>query len=306
MKGIDEAKAFYEEYGREMIRSKFPEYESRIAVGLAGHGSECYGYDDEISRDHDFTKGFCLWITDADDILTGIELAKAYRELPIGEAQQNSALGGGRGVSRIGFFYRRYTGSSGAPRSLEQWIATPENALCEAANGQVWRDDLGAFTAEREKILYGMPEDARKKKLSARAALMAQSGQYNYARCLKRGQQGAAMLALNEFVKASGEMIYLLNKKHSPYYKWMFKGMEELKILGDMREPLEFLLLGDNDDAGLITKSGVVEDICAAVIKELKNQKLTDGNWDYLEPHAFEIAERIEDDGIRAMHIMEG
>ncbi len=306
MKGLDEAKAFYEEYGREMIISKFPEYESRIAVGLAGHGSECYGYDDEISRDHDFTKGFCLWITDADDILTGIELAKAYRELPIGEAQQNSALGGSRGVSRIGFFYRRYTGSSGAPGSLEQWIATPENALCEAANGQVWQDALGAFTAEREKILYGMPEDARKKKLSARAALMAQSGQYNYARCLKRGQQGAAMLALNEFVKASGEMIYLLNKKHSPYYKWMFKGMEELKILGDMREPLEFLLLGDNDDAGLITKSGVVEDICAAVIRELKNQKLTDGNWDYMEPHAFEIAERIEDDGIRAMHIMEG
>lgn len=306
MKGIEEAKAFYEEYGREMLNKKFPRFESRIAVGLAGHGSECYGYDDEISRDHDFTKGFCLWITDEDDIITGIELSKAYRELPIGAAEQNSALGGGRGVSRIGFFYRRYTGSSGAPKSLEQWIATPENALAEAANGQVWRDDLGLFTAEREKILYGMPEDARKKKLSARAAIMAQSGQYNFARCIRRGQEGAAMLALGEFVKAAGEMIYLLNKKHSPYYKWMFRGMDELDILGNMREPLEFLLLGDNDESGKITKSEVVEDICAAVIKELRNQKLTDGSWDYLEPHAFEIAERIEDRAIRAMHVMEG
>ena len=53
MKGLELAKAYYEEYGRPMIREKFPDYEGRIAVGLAGEGSECFGYDDEISRDHD-------------------------------------------------------------------------------------------------------------------------------------------------------------------------------------------------------------------------------------------------------------
>ena len=46
MKGLDEARAFYEEYGRDMIHERFPEYEGRIAVGLAGHGSECFGFDD--------------------------------------------------------------------------------------------------------------------------------------------------------------------------------------------------------------------------------------------------------------------
>ena len=38
MRGLEEARAFYEEQGAEMIRSRFPAYEGRIAVGLAGHG----------------------------------------------------------------------------------------------------------------------------------------------------------------------------------------------------------------------------------------------------------------------------
>ena len=74
MRGIDEARAFYLEYGQQMIAKNFPEYEGKIAVGFAGHGSECFGFDDEISRDHDFEKGFCLWLTDEDDLKIGVEL----------------------------------------------------------------------------------------------------------------------------------------------------------------------------------------------------------------------------------------
>ena len=71
MRGIEEAKKLYEEKGKGMIHSLFPEYEGQIAVGLAGHGSECFSFDDDISRDHDFESGFCLWVTDEDDVLIG-------------------------------------------------------------------------------------------------------------------------------------------------------------------------------------------------------------------------------------------
>ena len=304
MRGLDEARALYEEFGRPMLHGQFPELEGRVAVGLAGHGSECYGYDDEISRDHDFARGFCLWLTDEDDLRFGVALSRAYRSLPLGPGGERSALAEDNcGVRRIAFFYRRYTGSSGAPESWQQWLSLPAHALAEATNGRVFRDDLGVFTAIREEILRGMPEDVRKKKLAARLIEMAQSGQYNYSRCLRHGEAGAAALELADFVRAACGAVYLLEKRHMPYTKWMLRGMEELPKLGRLRPALDFLLTGENDPA---LRQGIVEDVCATVAAELRAQGLSDGDWDYLEPHAFAVQGRIENPEIRALHVMEG
>ena len=304
---LDEAKKLYEERGREMIRSLLPEYEGRMAVGLAGHGSECFGFDDEISRDHDFFPGFSIWIDDETDRAAGVEIARVYRRICGRMEHDRSALAeNARGVHRISDFYMRYTGSSGAPESWEQWMYVPEYALAEASNGQVWRDDEGSFSREREIILNGMPEDVRKKKIAARAIRMAQSGQYNFQRCLRHGQEGAAALSAAEFVQSACSMIYLLNRKHMPYYKWAFRGMERLERLGDMKDALEFLLTAGMDGENAGVKAGVIEDICAAVIGEMKRQHLTDADSGYLEGHAFSVTEHIENAQIRSLHVMEG
>ena len=304
MNGLEEAKLLYEQRGKEILHTCFPEYEGRIAVGLAGHGSECFGYDDKLSRDHDFEPGFCLWLTDEDDIHIGPRLSRSYRELTGSGTALKSAMGEKKlGLLRISDFYRRYTGCPGAPESAEHWLSLPSWALAEATNGQVWRDDLGEFTAIRNTLLHGMPEDVRLKKIAARAVEMAQSGQYNYLRCLRHGEAGSAQLALTEFVRSSCSMIFLLNRRHEPYYKWVFRAMAELDKLSSLKDALEFLLLGENDSK---LKEGVIEDICASVIAEMRVQELTDSSSDYLEDHAFEAQERITSRSIRAMHIMEG
>lgn len=307
MRGLDQARALYEQYGRPMLHEQFPELEGRVAVGLVGHGSECFGYDDELSRDHDFAKGFCLWLTDEDDLKIGVALSRAYRALPIRKSAQRSAMAEeSRGVHRISAFYRRYTGMNGAPETWQQWMSLPSYALAEATNGEVWLDELGAFTAIRQQLLTGMPEDVRLKKLAARAVEMAQSGQYNYTRCLAHREEGAAMLALADFVRSTAQMIYLLNRRHAPYYKWLLRGMDELPKLAELRPALDFLLTAENDEPGRATKTGVIEDICAAIVRELAAQGLTDGNWDYLENHAFRLMDHIQNPEIRAMHVMEG
>ena len=307
MQGLEEARRLYERYGVDMIERLFPKWAGRIAVGLVGHGSECFGFDDEVSRDHDFPEGFCLWIDDETDRAIGVQLSRAYRALPFKKAEERSALSEpSRGVRRISDFYSRYTGSKGAPETDLQWLSLPSHALAEATNGAVFRDDQGLFSSIRETILTGMPEDVRLKKLAARVIAMAQAGQYNYPRCVRHGEYGAAMLAMAEFVNAACGAIYLLNRRHMPYYKWQLRGMESLETLSGMEDALVFLLTEDNNEQGRILKSAIVEDVCANVVKELKAQHLTHGSWDYLEPHAFEIASHIESTELRAMHIMEG
>ena len=311
MRGIDVARRWYESAGAPMLEREFGEVVSRIAVGRAGHGSECFGYDDEVSRDHDYFTGFCLWITEEDEREFGFRLERAYLKLrkdfpPDGEGGDSgsSQLGDAEdGVIAIGDFYRRHLGFPGAPENWRQWLYTPSHAFAEATNGAVFRDDLGVFSGIRDTILNGMPEDVRRKKIAARAVFMAQSGQYNYMRCLRHGEPGAAALALDEFVRNAAQMVFLLNRRFAPYYKWVFRAMRDLPKLGGMSDSLTELLTDGGSGAA---KADQIESICAQIAVELRAQGLSDLEDVYLEPHAFAVQSGIRDRELRALHIMEG
>ena len=311
MRGIDAARQWYESAGAPMLEREFGDVVSRIVVGRAGHGSECFGYDDEVSRDHDYFTGFQLWITEEDERAFGFRLERAYARLrkefpPDGEgaATGSSELGDAEdGVVTIEDFYRRHLGFPGAPENWRQWLYPPDHAFAEAVNGVVFRDDLGVFSGIRDTILNGMPEDVRRKKIAARAVFMAQSGQYNYMRCLRHGEPGAAALALDEFVRNAAQMVFLLNRRFAPYYKWVFRAMRNLPKLGGLSGALTDLLTGGENDSMKLER---IEAVCAQVASELCAQNLSDREDVYLEPHAFAVQSGIRDRELRALHIMEG
>lgn len=308
MKGLEISEKYYFEFGEKMLDTEFPDIKDKLATGLIGSGSECFGFDDDISRDHDFEPAFCIFLPDESiiDRKTEFLLERAYAKLPkeFMGLKRNflSPVGGNRhGVIRISDFIIAKTGTPDGNLSPTNWLLSDENALLEVTNGKIFFDGLGEISRIRENLSY-LPEDIRLKKLAGNLLIMAQSGQYNYSRCILHGETGAAQLAVFEFVKSAINVIFLLNKKYVPYYKWSFKALKNLQKLANLSETLEFLISSDNDLSE--TKAEIIEDIAKIVIDELQTQNLTEAICLDLEKHAYSVNDRVSDPQIRNMHIL--
>ncbi len=310
MRGLEIAKAFYHEYGEPMLREKFPEILPFMAVGLLGRGSECLGFDDEVSRDHDFEPGFCVFLPGEEivDRRTAFLLERAYAGLPkefMGLRRAViSPVGGARhGVLRTAEFMTDLVGSSDGRLDLTGWMTVPDHALTEALSGEIFTDPYGEVTAIRER-LRRQPVDVKRKKMAGHLLLMGQSGQYNYKRCLAHGETAAAQLAVTEFVKSTMSVVFLLNNTYQPYYKWSFRAMRALPRLSLEAELLEYLLTSDNEPETAKEKYDVIEGIASDVIDELMEQGLTEAICADLEKHAYSVNDQIADAYIRNLHIL--
>lgn len=312
MKGLELSKKYYEEYGKPMLKEQFPEIEHLVAVGLVGSGSDCYGYDDDISHDHDFEPGFCLFLPDESfiDEKTFFNLERAYSKLPKEFCGYKRSLvkpvGGSRnGVFRTSDFYNKKTGSPNGELTYEQWFSIPDYALAEATNGKVFEDKLGEFTEIRNK-LNNMPQDIFLKKLAGNLLIMAQSGQYNYPRILKRGETASAQLALFEFSNSAMKAYFLLNGKYMPYYKWQFIALRDLPDGVFMADSLEFLISTDNGTDNANIKNEIINSVAEKIISILKQKEITKATCNDLEKHAYSVNDFIKNGSLRNTHILFG
>ena len=311
MIGLEIARGYYEEFGKPMLESEFSDILPFLAAGFVGSGSEHYGYDDEVSRDHDFEPGFCIFIPGEDvvDRRRAFRLERAYAGLPKEYAglrrQQVSPVGGSRnGVIRTDEFYMKAVGSPDGKLSAMQWLRLPDYALAEAVNGEVFFDNYGEFSRIREELIC-MPEDIRLKRIAGNLLIMAQSGQYNFMRCMKHGEPEAAQLACVEFAGAAMKTAFLLQDRYMPYYKWSFRALKELAGTEELSENLSCLLFGDNrDETAAGKKKDIIEEIASETIEQLKDRKLTAEICGDLEKHAYSVNDRITDGTVRNMNIL--
>lgn len=310
MKGMELSRAFYEQFGAPMIHERFPEYEEIIAVGLTGSGSECYGYDDAVSTDHDFEPGFCMFIPGEDivDRRTAFQLERAYAGLPkeFGGYRRAaiSPVGGSRhGVIRIDEYFQQKTGAMPDELSLTQWLSIPESALAEAVNGEIFRDDACLMKDARE-ILRNMPRDIRLKRLAGHLLMMAQSGQYNYERCLLHGEAAAAQTCMYLFAQHMSAAWFLLHNKYMPYYKWSFRALRGLPEGEKTADWLERLISTGNGFREAEEKSLLIGELADQTIRILQRDGLTEAVCGDLEKHAYSVNDRISDGNIRNLHIL--
>lgn len=311
MTGLEIAKGYYEEFGKPMLEAEFANLLPFLAIGFVGSGSDRYGFDDAVSRDHDFEPGFCLFLPGENvvDRRQAFLLERAYAKLPREYAgarrQPMSPVGGNRnGVLRTEEFYGKAVGAKDGNLSTEQWLMLPDYALAEAVNGEVFRDDYGEFSRIRESLL-DMPEDVRRKRIAGNLLIMAQSGQYNYARCLKHGEPEAAQLACVEFVKAAIKTAFLLRNRYAPYYKWGFRALRQFSGGADLARKLSLLLLGDCRNPSVAKeKSEKIEELAGDMIATLTEQNLTTAAGGDLERHAYSVNDKITDSTVRNLNIL--
>lgn len=303
MKGLELAKGYYEDIVRPAIEEKFGDKVERMAFGLVGDGSECYGFDDEISQDHDFGPRVQIWLTNEDFEEFGRELQKfmatVTKEYKGYKGVNMSEYGDGReGVFTIGGFFARFIGMDHVPSSIQEWRMIPEVNLSIATNGEVFYDELGRYTKFRKILQRQFPEELRLKKMAAKCMKMAQSGQYNYVRCMQRGEYVAAWIAASEFMKEACSMVHMLNKSYCPFYKWAHRSLSTLPVLGS---EVAMYMDGFISASEVRASAQIIEKISAVIIEELKKEGLSSSNSDFLLDHGPEIQSRIKDDQLRRL-----
>ncbi len=316
MTGLALSRAYYEAYGKPMIQEQFSDYEDKIAVGLAGEGSDCFGFDDEISRDHDWGPDFCMWITEETERQIGDKLREAYAALPqkfMGYTRAVSARGNQRrGVQTINSFYGRLLGTRDWEKMQEHtfWRSVSDASLAAAVNGEIFYDPQGIFSSVRKQLAAGYPQQIQYLKLAESAARFAQTGQYNYARMLNRGDNITAMMMLGDCLKEAAKLCYYMENQYPPHDKWLVKGLGQLAEGKEIQKLLQVVtdsiqnISNPKEGESYAGKSGeavraemssqnrvtqAIEDLAAKLVQMMYSKGFISDTDPYLDAHTGEL-----------------
>ena len=297
-KGLALCREYYETYGRPMLEKEFPQYVNKIAVGLIGEGSDCFGYDDGFSMDHDWGPRFMMWVSPEVYEEIGEALEAAYQKLPTKyqgyeyiESRQATKR---RGVFEVFDFFEGLLGikcfEEGCARDRKTvleglaWENIEPQRLAAAVNGEVFSDAEGLVTSIRKQLEAGYPKWLRYTRIAENAARFAQCGQYNYARMLKRGDGIAAQLMLTDAVKEALQMMYYIAGEYPPHEKWLHRGLRGKEEYAHILELMEVLLTCEEKD-----KEKYIEAIAGDLALLLYQKSFISDVEPYLEAHVGEL-----------------
>ena len=287
IRGLELSEQFYESVAKDSLFETFGDFTNKMAIGLVGEGSECFGFDDEVSADHDFGPGFCIWLTKEDYACIGTELQNWYDALPTtfkGYKRTNVNGFGRVGVWCMDDFFKYFTGFSDASEISDTNVLlrmSEENLSC-LFNGKIFHDPSGEFRQRRQKFYEAFTDKIWNMKIAYSLINLGKFGQYNYGRAMKRGDYVTAQITLYKYVEELLKFVHYVNYMFPPYYKWLKKsasGLEKLAVLADLTNALADFADGrqawtEHSDGATDKVTGTIEIIAKLIVEECKNNGL--------------------------------
>ncbi|WP_438433692.1 DUF4037 domain-containing protein [Gorillibacterium sp. sgz500922] len=260
MKGLDLSEGFYWEIVRPLIAKRFPQLLEKHAAGLIGYGSDVLGYDDDLSRDHEWGARCHLWLLDSDYEEHAAGLNQAFdEEIPLlfrgypsrfSVDESHGVLVPYNGktnlhhvaITSVSRHMRIQLGLQSSRLSVYDWLAIPEQKLMEWTRGRIFTDPVGEITEVRTRLAY-LPEEVWRYKLKYAWG----SFRHLYVAGLSalRGETLSARLLLNRMAEKTMELIFLYHKRYRPgTFKWMSKELAQISPMGkEWVQQLEGILM---------------------------------------------------------------
>lgn len=241
----------YFETTKGNVSAAFPGLYPRMAIGLIGHGSQCLGFDDRLSQDHDWGPQYCVFLQPADYSRHGEKLQRFLKTLPTEfrgvRVQWDRRQPRERsGVLCMDDWVRQQLGVAAPFADPTDWLRTSDPRLLWVTNGELWHDPLGKLSRLRQRLAY-YPEPVWLKKLANKCLMVELSGPYQMHRAICRGDSFLPLFLRSQFVREALQLAFLLNRRYAPISKWLLPSFLTLprpcglsrKLLTTMLEEVE-------------------------------------------------------------------
>ncbi|UCH36485.1 MAG: DUF4037 domain-containing protein [Armatimonadota bacterium] len=241
MKGLDLSRRYFNGLGMPALQRLFPEWVDRVACGLIGGGSDVCGYDDGVSRDHNWGPRFWVVLRPEDYANIGERMQEVLlaglpeqfeghriRGFPPGAGERHVRVWDLRALCESMLGYPE------VPDDDLSWLGVPEQKLFEIHAGEVWHDPQRLLVGLREHTAY-FPEMVWRKRMA-----FLWEGLFfadNFVRCALRGERVAEQMYLAWALHCIMRTAFLLNRRYAPYRKWLHRAFRELPLLADELDP---------------------------------------------------------------------
>ena len=301
MQGLELSKHYFLSC-RGALASAFPSLFERMAIGLIGHGSQCLGFDDEVSRDHDWGPQFCVFLEKRDFAEHSVALQHFLETLP-GEFRGFKVEWDRRvpkersGVLCTDDWFYEQLGVPVPFRDVTDWLKTSDPKLLWVTNGEIWHDPLGRVTSLRSELSY-YPVDAWLRNVVNKCLLIQILGPYQLGRALERGETLLPFMTRSYFVREALHLVFLLNRQYAPFFKWLLPSFKRLPVTYGVSTELVEVIVREADAERLLELIRELTDILHRAVRAEFPDVGASGNPLEL---GIQLLDRIEHPTIRTM-----